>query len=340
MSAVYDHFARNLSDMISAGRHRGAGILVSTVAVNLRDCAPFASEHRRGLTDADKSKWELLYQKGIAAQSAGKIQEAAGWYRDAAQIDDDFAELRFRQGCCALALGETADAQTQFAAARDLDTLRFRCDSRLNDLIRQTVSNDDDPRIVLADAEHAFAAQSPNGLPGDDLFYDHVHLTFDGNYLLAGALAPKLEKLLPEKIAAQVAASHPWPSEADCARRLAWSDWDKQEALSDMFSRLSKPPFTRQLNHDAQIQNLKASLEKLIPATQSAGIKAAQNSCENALAAAPDDPVLREQLAALDQLSGDLAGAATNAQRAVSLLPGSSEDWSQLGCYTGETAEV
>ena len=173
--------------------------------------------------------------------------------------------------------------------------------------------------------------QSPDGLPGDDLFYEHVHLTFDGNYLLARTLAPKLENLLPEKIAAQVAAGQPWPSEADCARRLAWSDWDKQEALSDIFSRLSSPPFTGQLNHDAQVQNLKTSLDKLIPATQSPGIKAAQNLCENALAAAPDDPLLREQLAVLDQLSGDLAGAATNAQRAVNLLPSSSEDWSQLG---------
>ena len=331
MSVVYDHFARNLSDIIKVGRRGGAGIVASTVAVNLRDCAPFGSEHRRGLTDAEKSKWELLYQNGSAAQSAGKIQEAAGWYRDAAQIDGDFAELRFRQGGCALALGETTDAQSQFAAARDLDTLRFRCDSRLNSLVRQTVSNCDNRRVVLADAERAFAEQTPNGLPGDSLFYDQVHLTFDGNYLLARTMAPKLEILLPEKITAQVAAGQPWPAEADCARRLAWSDWDKQKALADMFSRLNKPPFTGQLNHDAQIQNLKTALDQLIPATQSPGIKAAQNSCEDALAAAPDDAVLREKLAVLYQLSGDLADAATNAQRSVDLLPSSSEDWTQLG---------
>src|ERR1022692_1152010 len=331
MSAVYDHFARNLSDIIVAGRHSGAGIVVSTVAVNLKDCAPFASAHRRGLTESGKSKWELFYRNGMAAQTAGKIEEAAGWYRDAAQIDDDFAELHFRQGCCALALGEAADAQRQFAAARDQDALRFRCDNRLNELIRRTVSNYGEQRVVLADAEHAFAEQSPNGLPGDDLFYEHVHLTFDGNYLLARILAPKLENLLPEKIAAQVAASQPWPSEADCARRLAWSDWDKQQALADMYSRLNNPPFTSQLNHDVQVQKLKVSLDKLTPATQPRGIKVAQNLCENALVAAPDDPLLREQLAGLDQLSGDLAGAATNAQRAVNLLPSSSEDWSQLG---------
>jgi tetratricopeptide (TPR) repeat protein len=168
-------------------------------------------------------------------------------------------------------------------------------------------------------------------LPGNDLFYEHVHLTFDGNYLLASTLAPKLEKLLPGNLLAQVAASQPWPSETDCARRLGWSAWDKQEALSEIFSRLGKPPFTGQLNHDARVQSLKNSLDQLEPATQPAGIKTAQNSYENALATAPDDPVLPEQLATLDQLSGNLSGAATNAQRAVDLLPSSSENWSQLG---------
>lgn len=331
MSAVYDHFARNLQDIIAAGRRSGAGIVASTVAVNLKDCAPFASAHRRGLTESKASQWEQFYQKGVAAQASGKIEEAAKRYREAAEIDNDFAELRYRRGCCELALDETAAAQTDFSAARDLDTLRFRCDSRLNELIRQTVSSYADERVVLADAQRAFAEQSSKGLPGDALFYDQVHLTFDGNYLLARALAPKLEGLLPERVIAKVPASKPWPSEADCARRLAWSDWDKQEALSDMYSRMSKPPFTGQFNHAVEVEKLKAALEQLAPATQPPGIEAAQKLCERALAAAPDDAFLCQQLAALDQLCGDLADAETNAQRAVHLLPGSAEALAQLG---------
>ena len=331
METVYDHFSRNLADIIRTGRKSGAGIVVSTVAVNLKNCAPFGSEHRRGLTAIDENKWEQFYQNGIAAQSAGKTEEAVGWFHEAAQIDDQFADLRFRQGCCALVLGKTDEAKKQFVAARDQDTLRFRCDSRLNDLIRQTVSNFNDQQVVLADAETAFATQSSEGLPGDDLFYEHVHLTFDGNYLLTRTLAPKLEILLPGKITAHVAVNQPWPSEGDCARRLAWSDWDKQAALSEMFSRLGNPPFTHQINHDTQIQNLEASLDKLMPATQPAGINAAQKSCEEALSAMPDDPFLCEQMSALDQLSGNLAGAMTNAQHAVNLLPNSGGDWSQLG---------
>jgi tetratricopeptide (TPR) repeat protein len=329
MGAVYDHFSKNLSDIIRVGRQSGAKILVSTVAVNLKDCAPFGSEHRHDLTEADK--WEQFYQNGVAAQTVGKNDEAVGWFREAGHLDDTFADLHFRQGTCALALGDIAGAQEQFAIARDQDTLRFRCDRRLNDLIRQAVSNYSDQQVLLADAEHAFAAESPDGLPGDSLFYEHVHLTFDGNYLLARTLASQLENLLPEKITVQVAASRPWPAEADCARRLAWSDWDQQKSLSDIFSRLSEPPFTSQLNHETQAQNLKTFLNKLIPATQSRGIKTAQSLCQNALAAAPGDALLYQQLADLDQLTGDLTGAATNAQRAVELLPSSSEDWSQLG---------
>ncbi|MGA2244021.1 MAG: tetratricopeptide repeat protein [Verrucomicrobiota bacterium] len=331
MKAVYDHFGRNLSDIIHAGRRSGAGIVVSTVAVNLLDCAPFASVHRRDLTAADQGRWEQFYKNGATAQAAGKIEEAAGWYRQAAATDDAFAELRFRQGQCALALGQSDAARKQLAAARDLDTLRFRCDTRLNDLIRQTVEDGHDEGVALADAEQAFASQSPNDLPGDALFYEHVHLTFAGNYLLARTLAPEVEKLLPGKVTGRVPATQPWPSETDCARRLAWSDWDRQEALSGIFSRLTLPPFTQQLTHDAEVQRLEKSLDELLPATRPPGIKTAQERCQNALAMTPDDALLLEQLARLQEQTGDLADATTHAQRALDLLPASSEDAAELG---------
>lgn len=331
MPPVYDHFARNLADLIQAGRAAGARVAVSTVAVNLRDCAPFASAHRPGLGRADQTRWEALYAQGIHAEAAGKTAEAAEAYRQAAAIDGDFAELHFRQANCALALGQAETARQEFTAARDLDTLRFRCDSRLNDLIRQTVAQRRDPGVALVDAEQALAAHSPDALPGDRWFYEHVHLTFAGNYLLATTLAPQVEQWLPGNLAAAVPASRPWPSEADCARRLAYSDWDKQDALANMYDRLNKPPFTGQLNNPAKLQTLRAELNDLVPATQPAGLKAAENLCQNALAAAPDDALLRSHLAALQQQSGDLDDALTNAQRALDLLPASADDASQLG---------
>jgi hypothetical protein len=163
MGKTYDYFARNLSDIIRIGRDAGAAVVVSTVAVNLKDCAPFASEHRAGLSETERKKWDQFYLSGTDAQNAGNYQAAAEQFRDAAQSDDTFADLRFRQGQCALALNDAAEARRQFSAAGDLDTLRFRCDSEMNGSIRRSASNQAGERVLLADAEEAFARQSPDG---------------------------------------------------------------------------------------------------------------------------------------------------------------------------------
>src|SRR5262249_10199326 len=162
-------------------------------------------------------------------------------------IDDRFAELRFRQGQCALALSSPPEAQTAFNAARDLDTLRFRCDSRLNDLIRRAAAGRTAEGVRLADAERELSAASADGVPGADLFYEHVHLTFEGNYLIARTTALQAEKLLPDSVTARAGLEQPWPSAAECARRLARTDPDVRAALSDVLARLSDPPFTTQL---------------------------------------------------------------------------------------------
>jgi len=331
MNAVYDHFQRNLADIIRTGQRSGVGMVVSTVAVNLKDCAPFASVHRPGLSEPDKAKWESLYQLGTKAEAAGDEQQAEEQFQAAAQIDDRFADLRFRQGECALALVQTQQARQNFQAARELDTLRFRCDSKLNDLIRQRASNRGREHILLADAEHVFAEQSPDGLPGENLFYEHVHLNFDGNYLLAKTIGAEIEKLLPDWVAARSGTNRLWPSEADCAWRLGWSDLNELDVLKEILSRISVAPFTGQLNHDAQVLRLRASLEKLAPAAQPAGLKEAQKICEEEVTSFPDDPMLYGQLASVKKRNGDLAGAALSLRHELELLPTDSAQWLQLG---------
>jgi tetratricopeptide (TPR) repeat protein len=325
MGRVYRHFSQNLSDILQAGHDCGAGIVVSTVAVNLKDCAPFSSQHRTGLSDTDKARWDELFQAGVAAQQAGKVPAAATQFQAAAQTDDSYAELRFRQGQCALALGDAAGAQKQFAAARDLDTLRFRCDTRLNELIRQIAGHREPERILLADSDRAFADQSPDGLPGEDLFYEHVHLTFEGNYLLARTLDGQLEQLLPGQIAT---SAKPMPAIADCASRLAWTAWNRESVLADVIARLNSPPFTGQSTHDSQVARYRSLLSGLSAEAQPA---TAYQATAAAVNAAPDDPVLRAQLATLKAYSGDVSGAEPDARRAVELLPGCPEDWSLLG---------
>ncbi len=266
LAAVYENFKRNLNDITVAGQKSGAKIVLSTMAVNLKDCAPFTSLHRSDFSESQLKDWQRLFDAGVKAQESGDFHQATTDYDQAKRIDESFAELRFRRGQCALALKEIATAQQEFAAARDLDVLRFRCDSRLNHIIRQQAAGD----VALVDGERALAEKSPNGIPGEELFYEHVHLTFQGNYALARAIAEKVENVLklPENVA--------WPDISQCAKRLGYTSRDVQLALSTLFGRLSDVPFTFQFNHDEEMRRLTEASRQLPPADSAAALKEAR----------------------------------------------------------------
>ena len=330
MATVRRHFERNLADIVEAGRRSGAGVVVSTVAVNLRDCAPFASDFRPDLSDVAKTNWQQSYHAGLDAQAAGRHEEALRAFRQAADIDDTVAALQYATGCSALALGQTNEAQSRLSRARDLDLLRFRCDSRLNEITRRVASTREEERVLLADAENVFSRQSPGGVPGAELFYEHVHLTFEGNYLLARVIAEQVDKLLPESVTRRSQGARPWPAPADCAARLAWTDWQRLAAASDVLGRLGDPPFTYQINHDDEVRRLARQIEQLQAGAQAA-VRNADAISRAALAAAPDDPVLLAQRAKLLTAAGDDAGAADAARRVTELIPSSVPAWMDYG---------
>ncbi len=223
MATVYSSFERNLNDIIDAGARGGAKILLSTVARNLKDCGPFASEHRPGLPPDELSQWDKSFQSGIQAQAAGRPGEAIEFFRQAAKLDDTYAEDHFRWGQCSLALGQDAEASRQFVQACDQDALRFRADSRINDIIRRAASSREQRGVQLVDSEAAMSAESPHGLTGEEFLYEHVHLNFEGNYLVARALAEQIGNSLPQGNA------HPWPTPGDCANRLGWNDSTRRQ---------------------------------------------------------------------------------------------------------------
>ncbi|HOY57621.1 MAG TPA: tetratricopeptide repeat protein, partial [Verrucomicrobiota bacterium] len=231
MARVYAHFERNLADIVEIGRARGVKLVVSTVASNLRDCPPFSSMHRPGLTANQIEEWGCLYQRGVDAEAKGKHAEAVDAFDAAGRIDDHFAELQFRWARCCLALGRQAEARQRFALARDADALRFRVDSRINDLIRNTATDRERDGVFLVDAEELLSRQSPEGLLGEELLYEHVHLNFHGNYALARILAEQVARVLPDSRTGDTDPRQPWLSETECARHLAWTDSSRYEAV-------------------------------------------------------------------------------------------------------------
>lgn len=245
MQQTYANYEANLRDTIKVAQAAGAKVVVSTVATNLKDCAPFASMHRKNLSQDDRKKWSALVQQGIDLDAANSPAEALKQYQAAATIDDGYAELEFRMARAAWRLRDYRTAREHFLHARDLDTLRFRADSKINDINRSVAAS---TRVALVDAENTLSDAAPDGLIGTDLIYEHVHMTPEGNYLLARAIFAQIASTLPQGMQ----AAEP-PSETECERMLALTGFDRWRLANDMLGRLQKAPFTNQLNHSEQL---------------------------------------------------------------------------------------
>ncbi len=284
MKYAYANFESNLRDTIAVARNSGARVIVSTVATNLKDCAPFGSLHREGLGADGLRSWSTLVQQGAEQENAGSYAEALKSYRAAANIDDEYAELAFRIARCLEALGDYNAAREYFLRARELDTLRFRADSKINDVNRSVASSS--AAVVLVDADAIFAKESPNGIIGSELVYEHVHLTPHGDYLLARAIFLQIAKQLPSDTGHPLQAEDV-PTQAECERLLAFTKFDRSRVTAEMLRRLQEPPFTNQLNHSDQILRL---MMKADNSDESPDDTVAQYQW--ALARRPDDRIL------------------------------------------------
>jgi tetratricopeptide (TPR) repeat protein len=255
MKDVYRNFAANLRDIIAVARKAGARVVISTVASNIKDCAPFASAHRAGLSAQDLRSWSALVQQGSELEKGQSYAEALQAYQSAEKIDDRYAELEFRIGRCLLKLGNDPAAKEYFIRARDLDTLRFRADSKINDVIRSVGSSA--PGAELVDADSVFSQESPNGITGDELIYEHVHPNPQGSYVLARALYNQVASKLPAEWAGGTKAPGA-PSEDETERLLAFTRYDKARVAMTELDKIEKPPFTNQLNHNEEVARMKA----------------------------------------------------------------------------------
>jgi len=223
-------------------------------------------------------------QQGAELENARSYAEALKAYSAAAKIDDQYADLEFRMAHSLSMLGDYAGARQHFIRAQDLDTLRFRADSRINDINRKVASSV--TGIELLDAEAIFSRESPNGIPGSELVYEHVHMTPLGNYKLARSMFLQIaSKLAPE--AGHSPTEADVPSEVECEQLLAFTGHDRARITTEMLQRLQRPPFINQLNHNDQVLRLTLQAE-------SAGENPNETSAqyEWAIRKKPDDRVL------------------------------------------------
>ena len=263
LERVYRNYASNLDDIISSARKANADVLVSSGAVNLKDCPPFRS-------------------------------------------NDNRAELLF--------------SEKKFIEARDEDALRFRADSRINALAREVAANQS---VRFIDAEKEF---SSGGVPGHDLFVDHVHFTFEGSYRLARSFADHAVDSLglgDSKV--------PWLSETDCAKRLGLTPVHRIQILREMRQWFSQSPFKDQTNNEERDAMIKADLVRLSNEKTAQVLSEAESNYDQLLEEDPDDWQLRKEYAILLAARKKDQAASSQYEKIANLLPHRPEMWYRLG---------
>jgi tetratricopeptide (TPR) repeat protein len=290
---VYNHFESNLTRICEIGCEAGADVILCNVATNLKDCPPFASLHKPAFTKTDQTAWNKTYNWAVQLESEGEYAEALGYYLSAVWIDEEFAEAHFRLGHCYWALGRYKEAGDSFIRACNLDTLRFRADEQINEIIRR-VAQKAGKDVYFADAAKAFRKASPYGTPGKELFYEHVHFNFSGSYLLARTVFDRVEKIIFEQRGVKRNSDGAMLSEEDCMARLAFTGWDHLEIVQKIYDGFFKnPPFTNQAYHEEQVSEMEKQIEALEYYTQPSSLQECLNQYQQAIKLSPSDWFLR-----------------------------------------------
>lgn len=295
LEGVYTNFRSNLQDIADAGSDSGATVLLSSVAVNIKGSSPFESAVPNFLSKEALEKWESDLEEGKQLLAAGLANDAIPKFQSALATFDGHAETHYLMGQCHWALIDFASAQEHYLKARDLDGLRFRTDGRMNEIIKEVAETHSSEKVTYVNAEAMVAFNAPNRIPGDELFWDHVHLRFPGNYLVALSFAQKIEESLYSKDVIEKSA--PWISLSDCAQALTLTRWSDYQMTQSMRQRLNDEPFRSQSVHAERDERLKLELEQHLAGVSPEAFPIHQDLFGRALEKNPEDIVTRDLFA-------------------------------------------
>lgn len=210
--------------------------------------------------------------------------------------------------------GDDAGAGALFAQARDLDELRFRADSEINRIIRDESGQ---PNVTLLDAEDIFDRNSENPQT-EGYFWEHVHLDFPGNFLLARSAA---EALTPRLAAFFGTDALPFTAPQVVAQKLGYTPAEELVAASDIAKMMTNPPFNTQPGNTERWRQLAARARNLEAARQSTDWNVLEKEQQLEVAKYPNDPWQRVALVAALEAQGKSTEALEQKRKIAKLIP-------------------
>lgn len=152
---VYDmalaQFRSNMEVIIREFEKKGIPVYLSTVASNVKDQPPFVSVE------------------------AEELPLAVEVYNDAVTTYES---------------GDTLSAREKFEYAKDLDGLKFRAPTDINQIIVEL--SEQFSNVVLVDAHRQLEQASENNIIGNDLMLEHLHPNKTGYFLIGKAFTERI----------------------------------------------------------------------------------------------------------------------------------------------------
>lgn len=187
--AVLEHFQISLKHMCRIGKKEETEMIFITPASNIGHFSPFKAEPS-GSLDAERiHQVEQLKQSITEYLNNNEPEKAADLSLKAIAIDPRDAELLFIMGKAFLALGQIDEARSAFIAARDEDIVPLRAITPIPDIVANIALENDNG---LVDFARMIKENSPDGIPGEEYFLDHVHPSIEANRMLALAIIDEM----------------------------------------------------------------------------------------------------------------------------------------------------
>ncbi|MFY9253770.1 MAG: GDSL-type esterase/lipase family protein [Fuerstiella sp.] len=178
---VCEEYDVSVTDMVETCQAAGVPVYLVKLGANLRDCPPFKSEHKDGLSVEDEQGWQELFDEATAvAEKDGNA--ALKLYQQAAKIDDEYPLLHFRIARTLDQLGRFDEALVSYKLALDQDICPLRLTTPIAERLEAIASK---YSVPLVDAESAIAAFSSQQITGYDAYIDHVHPTIGAHQKIA-----------------------------------------------------------------------------------------------------------------------------------------------------------
>ena len=211
-----EQFEHNLNRILRHLHKKNIPVFISTVVSNLKDQPPLLQE--QSLPDHIGPELNILLNEGDTSGAISTLEKGILNSGNNAMAHYTLAQLYFGKG-------QFEKAKKEYERSKELDPLRFRAPEAINEIIIKQAAAWNNVKLV--DVKAQFEKRSPGGVPGQNLFLEHLHPNAQGYFLISETFtsAMKESKLIANE----------WPKYMDSKEFWTYVPFTKVDSLYGIY---------------------------------------------------------------------------------------------------------